>query len=133
MRTKIATKNPLRKTQRIRRAAKIVRGRQRRLSSNIHNKNNNICKSQRSNVVNGAGRKVADKLEALKNLINPNGGGGGGEMVKSEELFKETADYIVMLRTQVAILQKLIHFYGSAVDNNINNSDDDALGNVISS
>lgn len=53
--------------------------------------------------------KVSDKLEALKNLIPPH----DGEIVKPDQLFQQTADYIVLLRTQVVILQKLVDFYGS--------------------
>ncbi|WCJ25602.1 hypothetical protein M5689_007473 [Euphorbia peplus] len=52
---------------------------------------------------------VSLKLEALKNLIPSN----NAETVKPEQLFQETADYIVRLRTQVFILQNLIHIYGS--------------------
>ncbi|KDP27231.1 hypothetical protein JCGZ_19930 [Jatropha curcas] len=64
--------------------------------------------------------KVSEKLEALKNLIPAN----NGETVKAEQLFQETADYIVLLRTQVFVLQRLIEFYGSTTqpDNNINNA-----------
>ncbi|KAH6802990.1 hypothetical protein C2S51_034436 [Perilla frutescens var. frutescens] len=51
---------------------------------------------------------VSDKLEALKNLIP-----SGGDEVKADQLFQETADYIVLLKTQVFVLQKLIDFYGS--------------------
>lgn len=55
--------------------------------------------------------KVSDKLEALKNLIPAH---HEGEMVKPDQLFQQTADYIVLLRTQLVILQKLIEFYGSS-------------------
>jgi hypothetical protein len=37
--------------------------------------------------------------------------------VKTDELFKETADYIVFLRTRVLILQKLIEIYGNNTEN----------------
>ncbi|GLT66331.1 hypothetical protein SLA2020_387000 [Shorea laevis] len=70
----------------------------------------------RTTVVNPLRRcaKVADKLEALKNLIpSP-----AGEISKPDQLFKETADYIVILRKQVLILQKLIEFYGSSEKQN---------------
>ncbi|XP_030467542.2 uncharacterized protein LOC115686403 [Syzygium oleosum] len=57
---------------------------------------------------------VSEKLEALKNLIPVARDGGGDGTVAAEELFQETADYILRLRTQVVILQKLIHISGSA-------------------
>ncbi|KAL5805698.1 hypothetical protein ACOSQ4_028431 [Xanthoceras sorbifolium] len=68
---------------------------------------------------------VSDKLEALKNLIpghvnNKGGGGGGGGTVKADELFQETADYIVLLKTRVVVLQSLIQFYGSMEMDNQN-------------
>ncbi|CAN4082677.1 unnamed protein product [Withania somnifera] len=59
---------------------------------------------------------VSEKLEALKQLIPDNNG-----EIKADQLFKETADYIVLLRTQVFILQKLVDFYGS------NNTDQNPL------
>ncbi|KAG5535181.1 hypothetical protein RHGRI_023087 [Rhododendron griersonianum] len=52
---------------------------------------------------------VSDKLEALKNLIPAH---ANGER-KPDQLFQETADYIVLLKTQVLILQRLVDFYGS--------------------
>uniref|UniRef100_A0A5B6ZTC9 BHLH domain-containing protein n=1 Tax=Davidia involucrata TaxID=16924 RepID=A0A5B6ZTC9_DAVIN len=73
-------------------------------------------------VVNGRGRRicsspacssVSDKLEALKNLIPAHSG-----EIKADQLFQETADYIVLLRTRVLILQRLIDFYGSSEDQN---------------
>ncbi|KAI3462889.1 hypothetical protein Pfo_019552 [Paulownia fortunei] len=63
----------------------------------------------------GGGSSVSDKLEALKNLIpseNPE--------MKPDQLFEETADYIVLLKTQVFVLQKLIDFYGSQPQENRN-------------
>ncbi|KAI6700478.1 hypothetical protein NL676_014802 [Syzygium grande] len=57
---------------------------------------------------------VSEKLEALKNLIPVTRDRGGDGSVAAEELFQETADYILRLRTQVVILQKLIHISGSA-------------------
>ncbi|PON40768.1 transcription factor UPBEAT-like protein [Parasponia andersonii] len=70
------------------------------------------CVARRS-CNNGGGTcssKVSGKLEALKKLIP----GHEGEIVKTDQLFQQTADYIVLLRTQVVLLQKLIEFYGSA-------------------
>ncbi|XVE83691.1 hypothetical protein DITRI_Ditri16bG0106900 [Diplodiscus trichospermus] len=55
-------------------------------------------------------KRVSDKLEALKSLI-PRVQDGSDETVKAEQLFKETADYIIVLKTQVFVLQKLIEFY----------------------
>ncbi|XP_062029708.1 uncharacterized protein LOC133745616 [Rosa rugosa] len=68
----------------------------------------------------GGGRKalkcskvVSAKLETLKNLI-PNGKSSSASAVQADKLFQDTADYIVLLRTQVVILQKLIEVYGSS-------------------
>ncbi|GFP90401.1 hypothetical protein PHJA_001184000 [Phtheirospermum japonicum] len=55
------------------------------------------------------GASVADKLEALKNLVPSE----NNSEIKPDQLFQETADYIVLLKTQVFVLQKLIDFYGS--------------------
>ncbi|RHN50174.1 putative transcription factor bHLH family [Medicago truncatula] len=59
-------------------------------------------------------KKLSQKLKALKNLIPSN----NGDEVKTDELFKETADYIVFLRTRVLILQKLVEIYGNNTENN---------------
>ena len=59
-------------------------------------------------------KKLSQKLKALKNLIPSN----NGDEVKTDELFKETADYIVFLRTRVLILQKLVEIYGNNSENN---------------
>ncbi|KAJ4826076.1 hypothetical protein Tsubulata_015170 [Turnera subulata] len=65
-----------------------------------------------------AATKVSEKLVALKNLIpthhHHHHHEGGEVVVKADQLFQETADYIVRLRTQVHILQSLIEFYGSS-------------------
>lgn len=34
--------------------------------------------------------------------------------IKADQLFQETADYIVLLRTQISVLQKLVDLYGSS-------------------
>ncbi|XP_031095912.1 uncharacterized protein LOC116000048 [Ipomoea triloba] len=60
--------------------------------------------------LSGTGDSVSDKLEALKQLIPSH----DDEEIKGDQLFQETADYIVLLRTQVLVLQKLIDFYGSS-------------------
>ncbi|OIT07799.1 hypothetical protein A4A49_19017 [Nicotiana attenuata] len=72
-------------------------------------------------VKTNANASVSEKLEALKQLLPA---GNNGE-IKVEQLFQETADYIVLLRTQVFILQKLLHFcddIGQSQDNNHNNA-----------
>ncbi|CAL5370723.1 unnamed protein product [Camellia sinensis] len=56
---------------------------------------------------------VSEKLEALKSLIPTHVGEG-----KPDQLFQETADYIVLLKTQVSILQRLVDFYGSSQTQN---------------
>lgn len=102
-----------------------------------------ILKTQRSrggrsrrskNLVNkrtSCGEKFSEKLQALKSLLPPPStttehsrqeadveeDAVSGE---TEQLFQETADYIVRLRTQVVVLQKLIEMYGSS-DQTIDN------------
>ncbi|PRQ53399.1 hypothetical protein RchiOBHm_Chr2g0166071 [Rosa chinensis] len=70
----------------------------------------------------GGGRKalkcskvVSAKLETLKNLI-PNGKSSSASAVQADKLFQDTADYIVLLRTQVVILQKLIEVGSSSIE-----------------
>lgn len=60
--------------------------------------------------------KLSQKLKALKNLIPSQ----NEDEVKPDQLFKETADYIVFLRTRVLILQKLVEFYGNNNNENEN-------------
>ncbi|CDY37876.1 BnaC04g31300D [Brassica napus] len=76
--------------------------------------------SRRSHV---SGDKFTEKLQALKSLLPPSETNktdhnrhveekpNSGE---TEQLFQETADYIVRLRNQVIVLQKLIEIYGSS-------------------
>ncbi|KAL3636568.1 hypothetical protein CASFOL_018867 [Castilleja foliolosa] len=64
------------------------------------------------------GASVSDKLEALKNLIPSE----NKAEIKPDQLFQDTADYIVMLKTQVFVLQKLIDFYGSQQSQDNRNS-----------
>ncbi|XP_055805447.1 uncharacterized protein LOC129874216 [Solanum dulcamara] len=52
---------------------------------------------------------ISEKLEALKQLLPVNNG-----ELKADQLFEETADYIVLLRTQIFVLQKLLDFYDDA-------------------
>lgn len=64
---------------------------------------------------------VTDKLEALKKLIpvavavpvvvNNNNINNEDDIKATDQLFKQTADYILLLRTQVSILQGLVDFY----------------------
>ncbi|KAG8384628.1 hypothetical protein BUALT_Bualt04G0137700 [Buddleja alternifolia] len=61
-----------------------------------------------------ATESVSDKLEALKNLIPSQ-----NDDVKADQLFQETADYIVLLKTQVFVLQKLVDFYGSQQNSDV--------------
>ncbi|KAJ6402545.1 hypothetical protein OIU84_014610 [Salix udensis] len=72
------------------------------------------CRAQRSICSGGfvtSPGKFSDKMEALKNLVPAT---HNGEIVKADQLFQETADYIVLLRTQVLVLKGLIDFYGSS-------------------
>lgn len=55
-----------------------------------------------------AASTVSGKLAALRDLIPSESADA-----KPEQLFRETADYIVLLKTQVHVLQKLVDFYGS--------------------
>ncbi|XP_028796589.1 uncharacterized protein LOC114752038 [Neltuma alba] len=71
------------------------------------------CRARRSLKHMEAKSKLSDKLQVLKKLIP----GQSGETIKSDQLFQETADYIVLLRTRVVILQKLIEFYGKVSEN----------------
>ncbi|KAJ9173206.1 hypothetical protein P3X46_016369 [Hevea brasiliensis] len=97
------SKISLRKTPRRRRRNTPISQRRRRLHLRA-------CKAQRSTSNGGRScSKVSDKLEALKNLIPPH----SREIVKDDQLFQETANYILLLRTQVFVLQRLIEFYGS--------------------
>ncbi|GFY84873.1 hypothetical protein Acr_03g0016470 [Actinidia rufa] len=56
---------------------------------------------------------LSDKLEALKSLIPATDGERN-----PDELFQETADYIVLLKTQILILQRLVDFYASNQNQN---------------
>ncbi|CAI9780693.1 unnamed protein product [Fraxinus pennsylvanica] len=84
----------------------------RRLRARSSNSYKNLCKpgiNTRSTHIdrNHGGGSISDKLQALKSLIPSQ-----NENAKAEELFEETANYIVLLETQVSVLQKLIDFYG---------------------
>ncbi|KAL1189604.1 hypothetical protein V5N11_030460 [Cardamine amara subsp. amara] len=77
------------------------------------------------NCCNIDGEKFSEKLEALKSLLPPSVTAAkqshqdadveeDSRSGETEQLFQETADYIVRLRTQVVVLQKLIKIYGSS-------------------
>ncbi|XP_047313390.1 uncharacterized protein LOC124916684 [Impatiens glandulifera] len=72
-----------------------------------------FCRAQknctRTTVGGGACTTISDKLTALKSLIPIQ----DTEILKSDQLFQETANYIVRLKAQVFVLQKLVDFYGS--------------------
>ncbi|CAA0828373.1 Unknown protein [Striga hermonthica] len=59
------------------------------------------------------GAVVSDKLETLRNLIRSQDAGEN-----PDQLFQEAADYIVLLKTQVIVLQKLVGFYGAQPQEN---------------
>ncbi|KAL2552214.1 uncharacterized protein Fot_05833 [Forsythia ovata] len=85
----------------------------RMLRTRSRNSYKKLCKPQIHTRSTHIGRRhggasISDKLEALKNLIPSH-----NENTKPDQLFQETADYIVLLETQVLVLQKLIDFYGS--------------------
>ncbi|KAK3413465.1 transcription factor PAR1 [Eucalyptus grandis] len=102
-RSRTATASSAAASRRRRRASKLARA----CMSKRRRPVGGTCSSSSSNDA------VSEKLEALKNLI-PVTRDGGDDAVATDELFQETADYILRLRTQVVVLQKLIHFYGSA-------------------
>ncbi|KAB1211513.1 hypothetical protein CJ030_MR6G013255 [Morella rubra] len=94
---------------------KSFRRRKRRVTRRTSSSRRLLARSRRARrscFNNGGGTcsEVSDKLEALKSLIPSH----YGEIVKPDQLFQETADYIVFLRTQVVILQRLIELYGSS-------------------
>ncbi|KAL3376471.1 hypothetical protein AABB24_003081 [Solanum stoloniferum] len=66
-----------------------------------------------NNSTNAAGDdnsiSISEKLEALKQLLPVN-----NDELKADQLFEETAGYIVLLRTQIFVLQKLLDFCDDA-------------------
>ncbi|CAA7055472.1 unnamed protein product [Microthlaspi erraticum] len=81
------------------------------------------------NCCGNGGEKFTEKLQALKSLLPPSTrktektAEQSPQVVdveekpdngETEQLFQETADYIVRLRNQVVVLQKLIEIYGSS-------------------
>ncbi|KAL5704181.1 hypothetical protein ACHQM5_022642 [Ranunculus cassubicifolius] len=74
----------------------------------LQTRKSRLCKSQKSLKNHQTKMGVSEKLEALKNLIPVK-----NEEMKADQLFEETADYIVFLKTQVEVLQRLIDLYGS--------------------
>lgn len=85
----------------------------RRNRRRLQSRRNRVCKPVKKSTRiisnnSAAATLISDKLEALKSLIPAH---IDGEDIKADELFQETADYIVLLRTQILVLQKLITFY----------------------
>ncbi|KAL7101004.1 hypothetical protein ACP275_08G030000 [Erythranthe tilingii] len=69
-----------------------------------------LCSRHRRSTHICGGASVSDKLDALRNLVPSQ----NAEKIKPDnDLFEETADYIVLLKTQVLVLQKLVDLYGS--------------------
>ncbi|ESQ47106.1 hypothetical protein EUTSA_v10027993mg [Eutrema salsugineum] len=104
------------------------RGGGRRNSKKLGNRRTYVSSRGRilRNCCGNGGEKFSEKLQALKSLLPPSTTTektteqnvhveeeslDGGE---TEQLFQETADYIVRLRNQVLVLQKLIKIYGSS-------------------
>ncbi|KAL4582005.1 hypothetical protein LXL04_006542 [Taraxacum kok-saghyz] len=77
-----------------------------RRSRSLHYKSTMASSSSRSSVY--------DKLQALKNLIPARELEADAGIGSTDQLFQETADYILLLRTRVTILQKLVEFYSSS-------------------
>ncbi|XP_022741855.1 uncharacterized protein LOC111293370 [Durio zibethinus] len=104
MRIQKIFKNPLKEAQR---KSSTSRSRARNIARQrvVHAR---FCK-RRSFVK--CSKLVSDKLEALKTLIPHHVQNGSNEIVEAEQLFQETANYIIVLKTQVFVLQKLIEFY----------------------
>lgn len=57
---------------------------------------------------------MAERLDALKGLIPSMGDGNA----TADEIFEGAADYILLLRTRVQILQHLVELYGNNEENN---------------
>ncbi|XP_047321043.1 uncharacterized protein LOC124925115 [Impatiens glandulifera] len=68
-------------------------------------------KRKKGSSSDGTCSSVSDKLIALKSLIPTQD--QDREIVKAEQLFQETANYIVRLKAQVFVLQRLVDLYGS--------------------
>uniref|UniRef100_A0A7C9CRS7 Uncharacterized protein n=1 Tax=Opuntia streptacantha TaxID=393608 RepID=A0A7C9CRS7_OPUST len=105
------------------RAAENSASRFRRKRSNT-NRNFDAGKKNGLHCTTTGADSLEEKLEALNNLL-PNstqnqllatfGGGTRGEefMTAENDLFRRTSDYIVLLRAQVFVLEKLIDSYSS--------------------
>ncbi|CAL9062976.1 unnamed protein product [Musa banksii] len=63
-----------------------------------------------------ASKAVAERLEALRNLIPPKNDGVKEREAAADRLFEETADYILLLRTQVEVLKRLVDVYSPCID-----------------
>ncbi|KAE9590322.1 hypothetical protein Lalb_Chr21g0318381 [Lupinus albus] len=93
----------------VKRATRIIRRQQKQRRRRRRRTNQSICNPCRS--FKPMKSKLSKKLQQLNNLIIPS------HTVKLDQLFQETADYIVLLRTKVVVMQKLIHFYGNNHEN----------------
>ncbi|CAL9084267.1 hypothetical protein MUK42_31746 [Musa troglodytarum] len=77
--------------------------------------------SRRCHHINGRRKQskeaVAERLQTLRTLIPPK-----PDVVKeaaaSDRLFKETADYILLLQTQVEVLKRLVDIYSPCTEEN---------------
>ncbi|MBA0750439.1 hypothetical protein Gogos_001850 [Gossypium gossypioides] len=101
-------KNPMKKSER---KSSTMRSRARKMA-----RKRVVCSSKRRRICSKSCPKskevISEKLAALKSLIPGNNvRNGSNGIVKVEQLFQETADYIIVLKTQAVLLQKLIEFY----------------------
>ncbi|KZV42768.1 hypothetical protein F511_07465 [Dorcoceras hygrometricum] len=80
-----------------------------RRSSNWNRKPSKPQACHRRTAHIGDGTSVSEKLEALKNLIPSQ-----SSDIKPDQLFQETADYIVLLKARIFVLQNLIECCGSS-------------------
>lgn len=78
------------------------------------NPNRRVCKHLNNSRIRASwcSPAVSEKLEALNNLVPPVHIDRGE--IKADQLFQETAEYIVLLQNQISVLQKLVDFYGSS-------------------
>ncbi|XVF14379.1 hypothetical protein REPUB_Repub09cG0053800 [Reevesia pubescens] len=107
MRIQKKLKNSLRKDQR---------------KSSTSRRARNIARKRVVQARGCSSKQASEKLEALRNLIphHHHVRNGSTEIANAEQLFQETADYIIVLKTQVFVLQKLIEFYDDDDDGSTN-------------
>ncbi|KAG6473354.1 hypothetical protein ZIOFF_067269 [Zingiber officinale] len=61
-------------------------------------------------------KAVAQRLEALRSLIPQRDSGAKEEAAAAaDRLFEETAEYILLLRTKVAVLKRLVDVYSPGI------------------